>query len=132
MDRRAINRLAVLPHGEPVGDTERLSMTDHHPVDLTARHPRPHPGVHPQRAHADLILRPALVTMRSGRQAALVRPPPKLGRRDAFFIKSFDRPGVHEFVHLLGVARDLRVALADVNDFDARELGELRKIPRKK
>ena len=42
-------------------------------------------------------------------------PPTHLGGRDTFFIKTFDRPGVDEFVHFFWLVGNLRVAFADVN-----------------
>ncbi len=52
-------------------------------------------------------------------QPLFVGSPAHLRWRDAFFTEAFNRPGVDEFVHLLRLIADLRIALRDVNDFDA-------------
>ena len=80
----------------------------------------------PERAQADLISRAGLVEKGVLGDVALVRAPAQLGGRDAFFEEAFDAPGVDELVHLLGLIGDLRVPLADVDDLDAGELGQLR------
>ena len=54
----------------------------------------------------------------------LVRPPAELGRLGAFTDEPVDRPGVDEFVRLLGPIRDLRIALGDMDHLDAERLGK--------
>ena len=57
--------------------------------------------------------------------------PPELRRRGAFFTQAFYRPCSDEFVNLFGPVSDLRIALADVDDFHAGGLREFREILRR-
>ena len=86
------------------------------------------PGVH-ERANAwlgeeDLIAGPADRRVRVLRKTALVRAPSELGRRRAFLVEAFDRPGVDELVDRLRLRRHLRVALGDVDHLGAGRLAE--------
>ena len=46
-------------------------------------------------------------------------PPAHLSRGRPLFAEALNTPGVDELVHLFGLIRDLRVALAAMNDLDA-------------
>jgi hypothetical protein len=50
---------------------------------------------------------------------ALMRAPAELGRLHAFGDEAVDRPGVDELARLFRDARDLGIALGDMDDFDA-------------
>src|SRR5256885_5433868 len=58
------------------------------------------------------------------RKVALVRAPAHLARLRALADEAVDRPGVDEFARLLRLARDLRVALGDVDDSHAEAAGQ--------
>jgi len=124
--RRAVLRGAVVvPHGEVVAHRVRLAVANYHAENFSARHPRAHPRLHARLRDRDLVARAVVVVhVRVVRQPALVRAPAHLGGRHAFFVEALDRPGVHELVDALGLARDLGVALADVDDLGARQHGE--------
>ena len=51
--------------------------------------------------------------------------PTHLSRGCPLFAKALDAPGVDELVHLFGLIRDLRVALAAMNDLDAELVGQV-------
>ena len=58
------------------------------------------------------------------RQFFFVRAPAHFGRGGPFFAKAFDAPGVDEFVDLLGLVGDLRVALGAMNHLHAQLHGQ--------
>src|SRR5262245_9804542 len=51
--------------------------------------------------------------------------PAHLSRGCPLFAEALDAPGVDELVHLFGLRRDLRVALAAMNDLDAELVGQV-------
>src|ERR1039458_417197 len=53
MHRRTINRLAVFPNGELVGNRERFAVAHDHAVDAIIRHPGFDPGVDAHLGEAD-------------------------------------------------------------------------------
>src|SRR5882757_10629875 len=55
----------------------------------------------------------------------LVSAPSEFGRLRTFADETVDRPGVDELVHLLRHVGHLGVALGDMNDFDAKPVGQL-------
>ena len=97
---RPVHDLAVLAHGEVVGDRDRLVVRDEEAV-LRAR--RRAPGAH-ARVGAGLQQidrRVAAGVVRAGvlRHPLLMRAPAELGRLQAFRDEALDRPGVDEDVH---------------------------------
>ena len=56
--------------------------------------------------------------------------PTHLGRSRSLFAEAFHAPRIDELVHLLGLVRDLRVALAAMNDLDAELLGQVVEVLR--
>src|SRR5207249_11575633 len=50
-------------------------------------------------------------------------------RRGSLLAKAFDAPRVDELVQLLGPVRDLRIALAAMNDSDAELVGQVIELP---
>src|SRR5215510_14678721 len=54
-----------------------------------------------------------------------MRAPAHLRRGGPLFAEALDAPGVDELVYLLGLIRDLRVALAAMNDLDAKLVGQV-------
>ncbi len=69
-----------------------------------------------------------------GRKMLLMRAPPQFGGLRAFTDETVDRPGIDEFIRLLRLVGDLRIAFGHVNDFDAerhRELGPFGSISRR-
>src|SRR5882757_2212113 len=82
----------------------------------------PHRGSRPQqvdrRLAAEIVLPPV------GRKMPLMRAPPELGRLRTLAEKTVDRPGVDEFARRLWDARDLRVALGDVDRLDPEPMRE--------
>src|SRR3954469_10666454 len=60
-----------------------------------------------------------VVALAVTRKVLLVRAPAELGRLLAFAHETIHRPGVDEFVELLGLVGELRVALGDVDHPDA-------------
>ena len=56
--------------------------------------------------------------------------PAHLGGGCPLFAEALHAPGIDELVHLFGLIRDLRVALAAVNDLDAELLGQVVKVLR--
>src|SRR5262245_26919560 len=57
--------------------------------------------------------------------------PAHLCRGRALFAETLDAPGVDELVHLFGLIRDLRVALAAMNDLDTELMGQVVKFLRR-
>src|SRR5215813_15073897 len=51
--------------------------------------------------------------------------PAHLSRGCPLFAEALDAPGIDEFVHLFGLIRDLRVALAAMNDLDAELVSQV-------
>src|SRR5262245_43649272 len=108
-----------------IADREGLRMTDHHSDDGPSVG---HPGVD-ERANAglgekDLIARTAVRRMGVLGKTTFVRTPSKFGRSGAFLVEAFNRPGVDEFVDILGPRRHLSVALRDVDHFGTGRLAE--------
>ena len=131
VNRRAVDRLAVLPDRELLGDGERLAVADDHADDVVVgRHPARDERVHAHARQADLA--PGAVGMleRQRRQFLFVRAPAHLGRRRPFLAEALDAPGVEELVDLLGPIGDLRVALAAMDDLDAKLAGQVVELPR--
>ena len=124
MDRGPIDRLAVLPNGQEVGDREGLAVADDHAVDRVVGHPGADPGVDAHLRQADLVLRSVVVFAGAGGQVLFVGAPAHFGRGDALLVQALDAPGVDELVDLLGPVGDLRVALAAMDDLDAQLLGQ--------
>ena len=58
MHRGTIDRPALLPDRERVGDGEGLAVTDHHAAYRIVGHPGTDPGVDAHAREADLVLRP--------------------------------------------------------------------------
>src|SRR5256885_10440038 len=84
-------------------------------------HARGRAGLH----EVDRATAAEMVALAVGREVLLVRAPAELRGLLAFAHESIHRPGVDEFVELLRLRRELRVALGNVNDLDpelAREL----------
>ena len=69
MDRGPVDRPAVLPDRQPVGDGEGLAVADDHAADAVVRHPGDDPGVDAHPRQADLVARP--VGMLVGQRAAV-------------------------------------------------------------
>ena len=124
--RRTVQRLAVLPHGQLLGDRERLAVAHDHADDMVVgRHPARDERVDAHARQADLAARAVGMLVREGGQLLFVRAPAHLGRRRALLAEALDAPGVDELVDLLGPVGDLRVALAAVNDLDAELMGQV-------
>ena len=127
--RRTVDGLAILPHGQLLGDGERLAVADDHADDVVIRrHPAGHERVDAHPRQADLAPRTGGVLERQRRQLLFVGAPPHFGGGRALFAEALDAPRVHELVHFLGAIGDLRVAFTAVNDLDAelaREVVEL-------
>ena len=123
--RGPVDRLAVLPHRELVGEGEGLAVADHHALDRVVGDPGAHAHVHAHAGQADLVLRAIRVLVGQGRELLLVGAPAHLGRGDALLAEAFDAPGVHELVHLLGLVADLGVPLAAMDDLDAQLPGQV-------
>ena len=131
MNRRAVDRLAVLPHGQFLGDRERLAVAHDHADDVVVgRHPARDERVDAHPRQADLALRAVRVLEGIRGQLFFVRAPAHLGRRRSLFAEALDAPGVDELVDLLGLIGDLRVALAAMNHLDAELAGQVVELPR--
>ncbi len=65
-----------------------------------------------------------------GGQLFFMGAPAHLGRGRPLFPEALHAPGIDELVHLFGLVRDLRVALAAMNDLDAELLSQMVKVPR--
>ena len=65
-----------------------------------------------------------------GGQLFFVGAPAHFGRGRPLFPEALDAPGIDELVHLFGLIRDLRVALAAMNDLDAELVGQVVKVLR--
>ena len=120
VNRRTVDRLAVLPDGEFIGDGERLAVADDHPDDMVVgRHPAHDEGVHAHARQANLAPRAVGVLEGERGQFLFVRAPAHFRRRRPFLAEALDAPGVDELVDLLGPIGNLRVALAAVDHLDA-------------
>ena len=125
MHRGAVDRLAVFPNREAVGNREGLAMTDDHALNAVVRDPSLNPGVDAHARDADLVFRAALVLISVLRELLLVRAPAHLRGRGAFLAEALDAPGVDELVDLLRPVGDLGVSLAAMDDLDAQFLREV-------
>ena len=126
VNRRAVDRLAVLPDGQLLGDRERLAVPDDHADDVVVRgHPARHERVDAHARQADLAPGAVGVLERQRGEFSFVGAPTHLSRRRPFLAEALDAPGVHELVDLLGSIGNLRVALAAVNDLDAKLAGQV-------
>src|ERR1019366_2411057 len=103
---------------------ERFAVADDHALHRIVRQPGADPGVHAHSRQADLVLRAFLVLVRVWRHPLLMGAPAQLGGRLAFLAKSLDAPGIDELVDLLGLVRDLSIALRAVNHLHAERLRE--------
>ena len=81
------------------------------------------------RARQIWFLGPFLVPVRERRQLPLVGAPSHFRGGRALLAEALDAPGVDEFVHLLRLVGDLRVALAAVDDLDAELPREVVELP---
>src|SRR4030095_5690995 len=90
------------------------------------------PGAHARRAarlrELDRALAPEVVLAAVAREVVLVRAPSELRGLAALTHQSVHGPGVNELPRHLRPARDLRVALGDVDDLDAERRGEVRPV----
>ena len=84
----------------------------------------------PMRARQIWLLGPSECSKASARQFLFVRAPAHLGRRRPFFAKALDAPCVDELVDLFGSIGNLRIALAAMNDLDAKLVGQVVELPR--
>ncbi len=131
VDGGPVNRLAVFPNGELFGDGERLAVAHDHADNVVIRW---HPGgdvrvdAHPRQA--DLALGAFRMLVGVGGQFFLMRAPAHLRGGGPLLPEALDAPGIDELVHLFGLIRDLRVALAAVNHLDAELLGQVVKVLR--
>ena len=131
MDRGAVDRLAVFPNGQLLGDGERLAVAHDHADDVVIRrHPARDEGVDAHPRQADLALRAVRMLVGEGGQFFFMGAPAHLGRGRSLLAEALDAPGVDELVHLFGLVGDLRVALAAVNHLDAELVGQVVEVPR--
>jgi hypothetical protein len=131
VDRGAVDRLAVFPNGQLLGDGERLAVAHDHADDVVIRrHPRRNEGVDAHARQTDLALGAVRMLVGIGGQLFFMGAPAHLGRGRSFFAEALNAPGIDELVHLFGLVGDLRVALAAMNDLDAELLGQVVKVPR--
>ena len=124
MDRGPVDRSAVFPDGEPVGDGEGFAVADDHPADAVVGHPGDDPGVDTHPRQADLVAGSLVMMVGERRQLLFVRSPAHFGRGNALFAEALDAPGIDEFAHFLGPVGDLRVALAAMDHLYAQLHGE--------
>eukprot|EP01139_Manchomonas_bermudensis_P015061 Amastigsp_a509405_127.p2 type:complete len:372 gc:universal Amastigsp_a509405_127:375-1490(+) len=112
-------------HREVVGDRDGFVVRDEEPVvGPRGRGPRADLGLDARAHQIDGGAAAELVRAALRRKASLVGAPPELGRLDALGRKAVDRPGVDELAGLLGHGGRLRVALGNVDRFDAEARGK--------
>src|SRR4051812_37472555 len=129
MAGRAVDGIATVPHGEVVGDRDRLVVRDEEPVLRAGRRaPAPHPGVGAGLQQEDRRAAALALGARGLRHRALMRPPAGLGRLHALRQKTLAGPGVDEDIAGLGMACALGIALGDVDALDADVAGEARAL----
>src|SRR6185437_12779743 len=117
---RAILHRLALPYRVVVSDRNRLVMRDAVAILRAGRRaPGTHARVGAWLQHIDRGAATGFVLASRRRQLLFMRAPAELGRLRAFGDETLDRPGVDESVDRLRLAALLRVALGDVNAFDA-------------
>src|SRR5690606_31796895 len=113
--------------GEIIGDRDRLVMGDEE-AELRpgCRAPAAHPRRRAGPVEIDGGAAAVLVFVGVLRHPAFMRAPAKLGWLQALGDESLDRPGVPEGAERTRLARDLGVALGDMDALDAETLHEAR------
>ena len=119
VDRGPVDRRAVVPDRQAVGNREGFAVADDHSADAVVRHPGDDPGIDAHPRQADLVARPVGMLVGQRRELLFVRAPAHFGGGDALLAEALDAPGVHELIDLLGPVGDLGVALAAVDHLDA-------------
>ena len=126
VDRGPIERLAAFPDGELLGNAEGLAVADDHADDVVVRwHPARYERVHAHTGQTDLAPGAVQVLEGQGGQLFFMGAPAHLCCSRPLFAEAFDAPRVDELVHLFGLIRDLRVALAAMNDLHAELVGQM-------
>src|ERR1035441_9903685 len=102
-------------------------MRDQKAVKMSGvRRPCAYPGTRARARQVNGAARPHLVAAAVRRKMFLVRAPAEFGGLSPFADEAVHRPGVDEFIRLLGYIGDLGVALRDMHDLDAELLCESR------
>jgi len=98
-------------------------MANDHAKCVTRWNPTAYPRLHAWLCKTDLVARAVVgVCVSICWHPLFVSAPTELGGRDALLVKAFDRPRIAKLVSELWLARHLRVALGNVDDFGASEL----------
>src|SRR6185437_7352838 len=126
MHRRPINDLGTVANGQVVRDRDGLAMRDAIAMKVAGPwRPGPHARAGSRLHEVYGGHATEVVPFAGAGEVAFVRSPAHLAGLRALAHEPVDGPGVDELAGLLGHARDLGVALRDVNDLDAQLAREL-------
>ena len=123
--RGPIDDVAAVAHGQVVGNRDRLRVGDAEAMEMARqRCPGPHARGGAGLGQVDRGPIAKIVAFAVAGKIALMRAPAQLGRLRTLADKAVNRPGVHELAQLLRSRGNLGIALGDMDDADAQQVGQ--------
>src|SRR6185312_7538930 len=123
---RPVDDLRAVADGQVVCDRDGFTMRDAVPVKVAGpRRPGPHARAGTGLHEVDGCHAAEVMPLAVAGKIPLVSSPAHLAGLRPLAHETVDGPGVDELAGLLGSARNLGIALGDVNDFDAELTREL-------